>query len=147
MINYTNDDLTIVVEHSTGILRATWAKPLLTGGLINSYQYLLDKAESSDCNRFWHLDLRMSIWPAATFMQWLTDTFAPAATQRLGGPVFMACWVMPKHRADVEHILTTAMQQRVAEVQFYPQFFDNEPAARAWLLAKQAEYPAGQKAA
>jgi hypothetical protein len=147
MINYSNDDLTIVVELSTGILRATWAKPLLTGSLINSYQYLLDKAESNSCCRFWHFDWRMSIWPAATFMQWLTDTFAPLAVQRLGGPVFVACWVTASHRPQVEHVLTTAMQQRGADVQFYLQFFDKEPAARTWLLTEKALHPAGQKAA
>jgi hypothetical protein len=147
MINYVNNDLTIVIELSTGILRAAWAKPLLTGSLINSYQYLLDKAESNGCCRFWHLDLRTSIWPAATFMQWFTDTFVSLATQRLGGPVFMACWVTAKHRPHVEHMLTTTMQERGADVQFYTQFFDKEPAARAWLLAKKALHPSGQKAA
>jgi hypothetical protein len=147
MSNYANDDPTIVMELSTGILRAAWAKPLLTGSLIDSYQYLLDKAESNGCCRFWHLDLRMSIWPAATFMQWLADTFAPLATQRLGGPVFMACWVSAHHRLQVEHMLTTTMQERGAGVQFYAQFFDKEPAARAWLLAKKALHLAGQKAA
>jgi hypothetical protein len=147
MINYINDDLTVVIELSTGILRAAWAKPLLTGSLMDSYQYMLDKAESNGCCRFWHLDLRMSIWPAATFMQWFTDTFAPLATQRLGGAVFMACWVTPKHRPHVEHALTTAMQQRAADVQFYPRFFDKEPAARAWLLEQQALQSAGQNAA
>ncbi len=138
MINYSNDTLTIIVEPSTGILRAAWARPLLTAGLIDSYQYLLDKAESNGCCRFWHLDLRMRIWPAATFMQWLTDTFAPWATQRLGGPVFVACWVAAKHRAHVEHVFTTSMQKRIVETNFYMEYFDNEPAARSWLLGQQA---------
>jgi hypothetical protein len=47
----------------------------------------------------------------------------------------------------VEHVLTTAMQQRGADVQFYLQFFDKEPAARTWLLTEKALHPAGQKAA
>lgn len=147
MDNYSSDTLTIIVEPSSGILRATWARPLLTAGLIDSYQYLLEQAENHGCCRFWHLDLRMSIWPAATFGQWLTDTFAPWATQRLRGPVFVACWVAAKHRPDVEHALTVAMQHRVAKVGFYPRFFDKEPAARAWLLDQQAHDPAGKRQA
>lgn len=134
----TNDDLTIVVEPSTGILRVAWARPLLTAGLIDSYYKLLEEATIRSRCRFWHLDLRTRIWPAATFVNWLADTFAPAAVQRLGGPVYIACWVGPKHRPYVEQALTLEIQRRVAAVGFYPVFFEKEPAARAWLLHQQA---------
>lgn len=134
---YSNDNLTVIVEPSSGILRAAWAQPLLTANLIDSYYQLLGTAEEYGC-RFWHLDLRLRIWPAATFMQWLSETFAPLATQRLGGPIYIACWVAPRHQPHVADAVTTAMLPRVNTFGFYPAFFDNEPAARAWLLAQQA---------
>lgn len=89
MSNASENDITIIVEPSSGILRAVWARQLLTGSLIDSYQYLLDEAVKANC-RFWHLDLRLRIWPAATFRTWLAETFAPLATKRLGGPVYVA---------------------------------------------------------
>lgn len=134
------------MEPSTGILRVAWARPLLTAGLIDSYHKLLAEATTRTRCRFWHLDLRMRIWPAATFTSWLSDTFALMAVQRLGGPVYVACWVGPKYQSYVEHSLTLAMQRRVAEVGFHPMFFEKEPDARAWLLHQQA-HDAGQRQA
>lgn len=136
---YSNDNLTVIVEPTSGILRAAWAQPLLTASLIDSYYQLLGEAEAQGQCRFWHLDLRMRIWPAATFMSWLSETFAPLAKQRLGGPVYVACWVTAEHQPHVADAITTAMLPRVNAIGFYPVFFDNEPAARAWLLEKQAQ--------
>ena len=148
MSTYADDALTVIVEPSSGILRAAWARPLLTGALIDSYYRLLDTAEAHGCCRFWHLDLRMGVWPAATFMHWLSETFAPLATQRLGGPLFVAGWVgQGGHRAHVEHPHTVAMQRRAAEAGLHSYFFDYEPQARAWLLHQQARSPAGRQAA
>jgi len=130
------DHLTIIVEPSSGILRAVWARPLLTAGLIDSYLELLEQAVRAGC-RFWHLDLRLRIWPAATFMQWLIESFAPLATQRLGGPVYVACWVGGRHQPYVDDPLTVNMQEQVAKAGFYPTFFDKERDARAWLLHQQ----------
>lgn len=138
MPKYSNDNLTVIIEPISGILRAAWAQPLLTANLMDSYHHLLQEAEANGCCRFWHLDLRMRIWPAATFMNWLGETFAPLATQRLGGPVYAACWVAPEHQPSVVEAVTTAMQARGNESNFYPMFFENEPAARAWLLEQQA---------
>ena len=118
-------------------MRVTWARPLLTAGLIDSYYALLEAAAKANC-RFWHLDLRMRIWPAATFTHWLTDTFATLATQRLGGPVYVACWVGARHQSQVADPLTVNMQYEVAKAEFYPAFFDKELAARSWLLQQQA---------
>ena len=137
MTRRQDDVVTIIVEPSSGILRAAWAGQLLTGSLIDSYYQLLEVAVAQGC-RYWHLDLRMSIWPAATFMHWFTDTFAPHATQRLGGPVYVAGWVAEHNQAHVEDPSTVAMQQRVAQVNFYPAFFTSEAQARAWLLQQQA---------
>lgn len=92
------NNITLIVEPSSGILRAVWARPLLTAGLMDSYFHLLDEAVAAGC-RFWHLDLRLRIWPAATFKNWLIETFAPLAVQRLGGPVHVAYWVAHSQRA------------------------------------------------
>ncbi|MBJ6142608.1 hypothetical protein [Hymenobacter sp. BT559] len=146
MPKYTNDNLTIIVEPSSGILRAAWARPLLTANLIDSYYHLLQEAEAQGRCRFWHLDLRLRIWPAATFMSWLSETYAPLATQRLGGPVYAACWVTTQHQPHVADAVTTAMLARVNATGFYPVFFDNEPAARAWLLEQQAHDAAAPQA-
>jgi hypothetical protein len=81
----------------------------------------------------------MSIWPAATFMSWLSETYAPVATQRLGGSVYAAFWVAAEHQPQVDDAVTTAMLARANAAGFYPVFFDNEPAARAWLLEQQAQ--------
>ena len=139
MLKYSNDNLTVIVEPTSGILRAAWARPLLTANLIDSYYHLLQEAEANGCCRFWHLDLRMRIWPAATFMQWLGETYAPLATQRLGGPVYAACWVTADHQPSVDEAVTNTMLARASAAGLYPAFFDNEPAARAWLLAQQAQ--------
>ncbi|RZK60829.1 MAG: hypothetical protein EOO59_06540 [Hymenobacter sp.] len=118
-------------------MRVVWARPLLTAGLIDSYYELLEAAVHANC-RFWHLDLRQRIWPAATFMHWLANTFAPLATQRLSGPVYVACWLGSQHRPQVEEPITVNMRQQVAKVGLYPVFFDKEADARAWLLQQQA---------
>jgi hypothetical protein len=138
VLKYSNDNLTVIVEPSSGILRAAWARPLLTATLIDSYHHLLQEAESNGCCRFWHLDLRLRIWPAATFMQWLSDTYAPLATQRLGGPVYVAGWVAAEHEPQVDEAVTATMLARANTAGFYMSFFTSEPAARAWLLAQQA---------
>jgi hypothetical protein len=135
---YSNDNLAIIVEPSSGILRATWARPLLTANLIDSYYHLLDEAEAHGRCRFWQLDMRMRIWPAATFTNWLSDTFAPLAAQRLGGPIYVACWITEQHLPQVDDLGTSAMLPRANAVGFYPAFFLHEPAARAWLLEQQA---------
>lgn len=139
VLKYSNDNLTVIVEPTSGILRAAWARPLLTANLIDSYYHLLQEAEASRYCRFWHLDLRMSIWPAATFMSWLSETYAPLAAQRLGGAVYAAFWVAAEHQPQVEDAVTTAMLARANAAGFYPVFFDNEPTARAWLLEQQAQ--------
>lgn len=139
MLKYSNDNLTVIVEPTSGILRAAWARPLLTANLIDSYYHLLQEAEANGHCRFWHLDLRLRIWPAATFMSWLGDTFAPLAAQRLGGPVYAACWVSAEHQPQVDETVTTTMIARASAAGFHLVFFDNEPAARAWLLVVQAQ--------
>lgn len=126
----------IIVEPSSGILRATWARPLLTAGLIDSYYHLLNEAVRAGC-RFWQVDLRLRIWPAATFGRWLMDTFAQLATQRLGGPVYIAGWIGDQHRSHVAEPLTLYMRQQVAQVGMHLAFFEKEPDARAWLLHQQ----------
>lgn len=135
---YSHDNLTVILEPSSGILRAAWGRPLLTANLIDSYYQLLEEAEAQGKCRFWHLDLRSRIWPQATFMNWLMDTFAPLATQRLGGPIYVACWMEKRHQQHMENGATTAIQARLAELGYNPVYFDKEPAARAWLLHQQA---------
>jgi hypothetical protein len=136
--NTSENDITIIVEPSSGILRAVWARQMLTAGLIDSYYYLLDEAVKAGC-RFWHLDLRLRIWPAATFRHWLIETFAPLATQRLGGPVYVAYWIADSQQSKLDDLLTADMKQQVAKVGFYPAFFEKELAARAWLMQQQQE--------
>jgi hypothetical protein len=111
---------------------------MLTAGLIDSYHYLLEEAVKAGC-RFWHLDLRLRIWPAATFRHWLIGTFAPLATQRLGGPVYVAYWVASSQKPKLDDLLTADMQQQVAIASFYPAFFEKELDARAWLLQQQQD--------
>ena len=130
-----SDNLTIIVEPSSGIMRVTWARPLLTAGLIDSYYELLEVAAQAG-SRFWHFDLRMRIQPAATFTHWFTDTFVPLAIQRLGRPIYVACWLGSRHATYVS-VLTASMQREVAKVGFYPAFFDKETDARAWLLQRK----------
>jgi hypothetical protein len=110
---------------------------LLTAGLIDSYHYLLDEAVAASC-RFWHLDLRLRIWPAATFKNWLIETFAPLAVQRLGGPVYVAYWVAHRQQAKAEALFSGDMKEQLAQVGFHPAFFEKEPDARAWLMQQAA---------
>jgi hypothetical protein len=133
----SDNDITIIVEPSSGILRAVWARPLLTAGLINSYQHLLNEAVRAGC-RFWQLDLRLRIWPAATFRNWVMDAFAEQVTQRLGGPVYVAFWVAYHHQGNVSELVTVNMQQQLAKRNLHMAFFEKEPEARAWLLQQQA---------
>lgn len=138
VLKYSNDNLAVIVEPISGILRATWARPLLTANLIDSYYHLLNEAEAHGRCRFWQLDMRTRIWPAATFTSWLGDTFAPLAAQRLGGPLYVACWITKQHLPQVDDFETSAMLARANAAGFYPTFFLDEPAARAWLLEQQA---------
>jgi hypothetical protein len=133
----SDNDITIIVEPSSGILRAVWARQMLTASLIDSYSHLLDEAVKAGC-RFWHLDLRMRIWPAATFKTWLKETFAPLATQRLGGPVYVAYWLASQQQSKADELFAGDMRHQLAEANFFPAFFEKETDARAWLLHKQA---------
>jgi len=51
--------------------------------------------------------------------------------------VYAACWVAAQHQPKVEDAVTTAMLVRVSAAGLYLAFFENEPAARAWLLEQQ----------
>lgn len=133
----SDNDITIIVEPSSHILRAVWARPMLTAGLIDSYYYLLNEAVKAGC-RFWHLDLRLRIWPAATFRHWLIETFAPLAAQRLGGPVYVAYWVADRQQPKADGLFVGDMQQQLAKAGFYMAFFEKELDARAWLQHQQA---------
>ena len=134
------DDITLIIEPSSGILRAVWARPLLTAGLIDSYFHLLDEAVQVGC-RFWHLDLRLRIWPAATFKNWLIETFAPLAVQRLGGPVYVAYWVAHHQQTKAQALFAGDMQQQLAQAGFYAAFFEKELEARAWLTQQATTAP------
>lgn len=136
-----SDNLTIIVEPSSGIMRVTWARPLLTAGLIDSYCELLEVAAQASC-RFWHFDLRTRIKPAATFTSWFTDTFAPLTIQRLGSPVYVAYWLGNQHKT-FSSSLTANMQQELANAGFHPAFFDKELEARTWLLHMKEVEKAG----
>ena len=132
----SDNDITIIVEPSSGILRAVWARQMLTGSLIDSYYYLLAEAVKAGC-RFWHLDLRLRIWPAATFRTWLLETFAPLARQRLGGPVYVAYWVADSQQTKANILFTKDIWKQLAKIGFYLAFFEKEVDARAWLLQQQ----------
>lgn len=133
----SDNDITIIVEPSSGILRAVWARQMLTGSLIDSYYYLLNQAVKAGC-RFWHLDLRLRIWPAATFRTWLLETFAPLARQRLGGPVYVAYWVADSQQTKANGLFAKDIREQLAKIGFYLAFFEKEVDARAWLLQQQA---------
>lgn len=137
MSNANDNDITIVVEPSSRILRAVWARQMLTAGLIDSYYYLLDEAVKAGC-RFWHLDLRLRIWPAATFKNWLIETFAPLATRRLGGPLYVAYWLASEQQSKAEELFAGEMRQQLAKAGFHTAFFEKETEARAWLLQHTA---------
>ncbi|RZL03588.1 MAG: hypothetical protein EOO62_21465 [Hymenobacter sp.] len=136
-MTYSHDNLTVILEPSSGILRAAWGRPLLTASLIDSYYQLLEEAEAQGRCRFWHLDLRSRIWPQATFTNWLVDTFAPLATQRLGGPIYVACWMQERHQQHIENEAVTVVRARLIKLGYNPFYFTSEPVARAWLLRQQ----------
>lgn len=120
------------------LLLGHWRLNTDDADLHPSYERLLTAAKAHNNCRFWLLDMRLRNWHTATFTKWFAELLANQAVREVGAPIFVAYVAAEHHRADIESVATEAMLRQAAQVEFYPFFFSNEAAARAWLVYHQA---------
>lgn len=127
----------ITYEATPHLLIGHWLLDSDETVLYPSYQRLLAAAKAHNGCRFWLLDMQLRSWHTDTFTKWFADLLANQAVREVGAPIFVAYVAAERHRADIESVATEAMLRQSAQAEFYPFFFNNEPAARAWLVYHQ----------
>lgn len=132
------DLFSLVHEAERHLLVGRWLHNPAESDLYPTYRQLLATAQTHGNCRYWLLDMRGRSWPSAAFARWFSGPLAGQVVHEMGAPVFIAYLVDESRRAVIESVATDATLRQAAQVEFYPYFFDNEAAARDWLLYYQA---------
>ncbi|WP_151087284.1 hypothetical protein [Hymenobacter baengnokdamensis] len=128
------ESLAITYEAEEGVLVGRWRRNHAEPDLPEVFELLVEAALKADHCRFWLLDLRERTWHPPAFKKWFDNLLSKQVVQVLGRPVFLACVATEQNRADIESIATQVRLRQHAQEEFYPYFFNNEGAARDWLL-------------
>lgn len=127
------DLFSLSYEAELSLVVGRWLQDSEDSDLYPAYRQLLVEAKAHDNCRFWLLDMRQRSWHSVAFAQWFSGLLANQVVREVGAPVFVAYLASEAHRADIESVATEATLRQAAEVEFYPYFFSDEPAARDWL--------------
>ena len=146
MIDVFSDVFALNYEPAPNLLVGRWLRDLTDRNLYPPQEELLNIALHHNRCRFWLLDLRIQREFSPTLLEWLQSMLAQQVVSVLGSPVFVACVADERHRAEIESIGTETLLRQQAQHEFYPYFFNDEPAARAWLTDSQdhAHRPPGR---
>lgn len=119
------------------VLCLRWRRGPTLPELQQAYAHTLDRAVRLQAPR-WLVDARQRQHLSPEQVRWLYQEFLPALCARLPEPLRLACLLTPEQvaaarqdparMAQVQQLLTT-------EQPFWLAFFDDEAAARRWLLA------------
>ena len=132
-----SDVFALAYEPAPNLLVGRWLRDVADRSLLPPQEELLTAALHHNRCRFWLLDLRSQQEYSPLLLEWLGELMARQVVSVLGSPVFMACVASESHRAEIESIGTETLLRQQAEHEFYPYFFSDELAARAWLADSQ----------
>jgi hypothetical protein len=128
------DQFSLTYDVEQGLLIGVWLSDTDEEELYPSYERLLKAAKEHENCRFWLLDMRKRSWHSLEFAKWFGSLLVNEIITELGSPVFVAYVAKEAHRIDIEGVANDAMLRQSAQVEFYPYYFDNEQAAREWLV-------------
>ncbi|MGI4759383.1 MAG: hypothetical protein ACRYF0_01660, partial [Janthinobacterium lividum] len=86
----------------------------------------------------WLLDLRRRPVAGPDLNAWFHDQFSPPIAAALDGPLFTAYLAGPHQRPAAKSDEMKLYFRREVAVNAFPQLFENEAEAVAWLHAEQA---------
>ena len=130
----TPDQFSLGYDPEQRLLIGRWLSDTNEDTLYPSYERLLAAAKANGECRYWLLDMRRRSWHSAEFTAWFGSLLANEVVHELGSPVFVAYVATEAHRSSIEGVANDAMLRQSAKVEFYPYYFDNEQAAREWLV-------------
>ena len=120
-----------------GLIIGRWLKDLPPPELQGTYEAMLAAAQAHGNCRFWLLDLRRRPVAGPDLNAWFRDQFSPRIAAALNGPLFTAYLAGPHQRPAAESNAMELYFRREAAVDAFPQLFENEAEAMAWLRAGQ----------
>lgn len=131
------DVLSLTYEDAAGLLTCRWRPDAPSEELSPVFEVLLKAASEAGNCRFWLFDMRERAWHPPVFDKWFESLISQHVVTVLGKPVFLACVATEQNRADIEGVAMQVRLRAHAQHEFYPYFFTEEDAARAWLLYHQ----------
>ena len=137
MNNVLSDVFALSYEPAPNLLIGRWLHDVADRSLLPPQDELLTTALHHNRCRFWLLDMRSQQVFSPLLLEWLGELLAQQVVSVLGSPVFVACVADESHRAEIESLSTETLLRQQAEHEFYPYFFHDEEAARAWLADSQ----------
>ena len=132
-----SDVFALSYEAAPNLLVGRWLHDVADRSLLPPQEELLGAALQHDRCRFWLLDLRNQHEFSPMLLGWLQSMLAQQVVTVLGSPVFVACVADERHRPEIDSISTETLLRQQAAHEFYPYFFNDEPAARQWLAESQ----------
>ena len=114
-----------------------WLMDLPPPELQGTYEAMLAAAQAHGNCRFWLLDLRRRPVAGPDLNAWFHDQFSPRIAAALNGPLFTAYLAGPHQRPAAESDEMELYFRREAAVNAFPQLFENEAEAVAWLHTEQ----------
>ena len=132
-----SDVFALTYEPAPNLLVGRWLHEVADRSLMPPQEELLTAALQHNRCRFWLLDVRGQSTFSPVLLEWMGALLAQQVVSVLGSPVFVACVANESHRAEIESIGTETLLRQQARHEFYPYFFSDELAARAWLADSQ----------
>ncbi|MGI4737263.1 MAG: hypothetical protein ACRYG7_19020 [Janthinobacterium lividum] len=121
-----------------GLIIGRWRADLPPPERQGTYEAMLAAAQAHGNCRFWLLDLCRRPVAGPDLNAWFRDPFSPRLAAALNGPLFTANLAGPHQRPAVESDAMALCFRREAAVDAFPQLFESEADAMAWLRAGQA---------
>ncbi|GAA4348735.1 hypothetical protein GCM10023185_04920 [Hymenobacter saemangeumensis] len=116
-----------------GILIGRWLRNLPPPELQATYRVMLEEARAHSSCRYWLLDLRRRPVTEVDLNVWISEQFTPVIATDMGGALFTAFLVGPDQQAAIESEHMSNYLRQLADLELYPNFFDNEADAVTWL--------------
>jgi hypothetical protein len=126
--------LHLTYQEDLGLLTGRWGYQPDRAGLAAAYEQLFNMALGCRA-RCWLQDIRQRTLPDPYTTQWLFNEFYPDISQQLGGQLRVAYLVGPRLRGLIEAGPDFQPLSSYEGRPFIVNFFGEEQAAIAWLLA------------
>lgn len=138
MSDFSTEAFSLVYRADLGLIIGRWLMDVPPPALQGTYEAMLAAAQAHGNCRFWLLDLRRRPVAGPDLNAWFRDQFSPRIAAALNGPLFTAYLAGPHQRPATESDEMELYFRREAAVRAFPQLFENEVEAVAWLRAGQA---------